>query len=100
MGIITQLCGIVICMVLAFFYQQQRKLGLDTQKAFVRVWKMVLLGLILDITSMLMIQHEEIFSHALAMVVCNAYLLTIVWKQVFGVLYIDTYISEQHDFKQ
>lgn len=100
MGIITQLCGIVICLVLAFFYQQQRKLGLDTQKAFVRVWKMVLLGLLLDITSMLMIQHEEIFSHALAMVVCNAYLLTIVWKQVFGVLYIDTYISEQHDFKQ
>ena len=60
MGIITQLCGIVICMVLAFFYQQQRKLGLDTQKAFVRVWKMVLLGLILDITSMLISRTRQV----------------------------------------
>lgn len=100
MGIITQLCGIAICLILSFFYQQQRKLDLETQNAFERVWKIVLLGLVLDITSMMMIQHEEIFSHTLAMIVCNAYLLTILWKQVFGVLYIDTYISEQHEFKQ
>lgn len=100
MGIITQMCGIVICMILAFFYKQQRKLDLDTQNAFVRVWKMVFLGLVLDITSIFIIRHEEVFSHTLAMIVCNAYLLSIVWKQVFGVLYIDTYISEQYDFKQ
>ena len=100
MGIITQLCGIAICVILAFFYQQQRKLDLGTQNAFVRVWGMVFLGLILDITSMQIIHHEDFFSHTLAMIVCNAYLLTILWKQVFGVLYIDTYISEQHDFKQ
>ncbi|MBR4981820.1 MAG: EAL domain-containing protein [Lachnospiraceae bacterium] len=100
MGIITQMCGIVICMILAFFYKQQRKLDLDTQNAFVRVWNLVFLGLVLDITSILMIRHEDVFSHTLAMIVCNAYLLSILWKQVFGVLYIDTYISEQHDFKQ
>ncbi len=100
MGIITQMCGIVICLILAFFYKQQRKLDLETQNAFVRVWKVVFLGLILDITSIIMIRNEEFFSHTLAMIICNAYLLSIVWKQVFGVLYIDTYISEQHDFKQ
>lgn len=100
MGIITQMCGVVICLILAFFYNQQRKLDLETQNAFVRVWKIVFIGLVLDITSMFIIRHEDFFSHTLAMVVCNAYLLTIVWKQVFGVLYIDTYISEQHDFKQ
>ena len=100
MGIITQLCGIAICVILVIFYKQQRKLDLDTQKAFERVWLMVLLGLVLDISSMIMIQHEEYFSHTLAMIVCNLYLMTIVWKQVFGVLYMDTYISEQHEFKQ
>lgn len=100
MGIITQMCGIVICMILAFFYKQQRKLDLETQNAFVRVWNLVLLGLVLDITSIFIIRHEDVFSHTLTMIVCNAYLLSILWKQVFGVLYIDTYISEQHDFKQ
>lgn len=100
MGIITQLCGIVICLVLAFFYKQQRKLDLETQGAFVRVWRMVFIGLVLDISSIVIIRHEDFFSHTLAMIVCNAYLLTILWKQVLGVLYIDTYISEQHDFKQ
>lgn len=100
MGIITQLCGIAICLVLALFYKQQRKLDLDTQSAFVRVWQMVFLGLILDIASIYILRYEDIFSHTLAVIVCNAYLLTIVWKQVLGVLYIDTYISEQHDFKQ
>ncbi len=100
MGIITQLCGLVICLVLALFFKQQRKLHLDTQSAFVRVWQMVFVGLILDISSIYILRYEEFFSHTLAMIVCNAYLLTILWKQVMGVLYIDTYISEQHDFKQ
>ena len=100
MGVITQMCGIVICLILAFFYKQQRKLDLETQNAFVRVWGMVLLGLILDISSIFILRHEDFFSHTFAMIVCNLYLLTIVWKQVMGVLYIDTYISEQHDFKQ
>ena len=100
MGIMTQICGIVICLVLAFFYKQQRKLDLETQNAFVRVWGMVILGLVLDISSMFILRHEDFFSHTFAMIMCNLYLLTIVWKQVMGVLYIDTYISEQHDFKQ
>lgn len=100
MGVITQMCGIVICLILAFFYKQQRKLDLETQNAFVRVWGIVLLGLILDISSIFILRHEDFFSHTFAMIVCNLYLLTIVWKQVMGVLYIDTYISEQHDFKQ
>lgn len=100
MGIITQLCGITICLVLAFFFKQQRKLHLETQSAFVRVWQMCFLGLLLDISSILILQYEEFFSHNFAMIVCNAYLVTILWKQVLGVLYIDTYISEQHDFKQ
>lgn len=100
MGVITQLCGIVICLVLAFFYKQQRRLNLETQNAFVRVWGIVLLGLILDISSIFILRHEDFFSHTVAMIVCNLYLLTIVWKQVMGILYVDTYISEQHDFKQ
>ena len=100
MGIITQLCGITICLVLAFFFKQQRKLHLETQTAFVRVWHMCFLGLLLDISSILILRYEEIFSHTFAMIICNAYLLTILWKQVLGLLYIDTYISEQHDFKQ
>lgn len=100
MGIITQLCGIVICVVLAVFYKQQRKLNLETQSAFVRVWWMVILGLVLDISSIYILRYEEFFTHIFAMIICNAYLLTILWKQVLGVLYIDAYISENHEFKQ
>jgi len=100
MGIVAQLCGVVICLVLAFFFKQQRKLHLETQSAFVRVWQICFLGLILDISSILILKYEEFFSHDFAMFVCHTYLLTILWKQVLGVLYIDTYISEQHDFKQ
>ena len=100
MGIITQLCGIAICLILAVFFKQQRKLDLETQSAFVKVWKIVFLGLVLDISSIYILRYEEFFTHTFAMVVCNAYLLTILWKQVMGVLYIDTYISENHEFKQ
>lgn len=100
MGIITQMCGIVICLVLALFFKQQRKLHLETQSAFVRVWQMVFGGLVLDISSMYILRYEEFFTHNFAMIVCNAYLLTILWKQVLGVLYVDTYISENYDFKQ
>ena len=100
MGIITQLCGIAICVILAVFFNQQRKLYLETQSAFVRLWKIVFVGLILDISSMYILRYEDFFTHTFAMIVCNAYLLTIVWKQVLGVLYIDAYISENHEFKQ
>ena len=100
MDIITQLCGIVICSILAFFYHQQRKLRLETQSAFRRVCFMVFLGLVLDIASILMLRHGEIVPRPLTLLVSNFYLMSIVWEQVFGVLYIDAYISEQHDFKQ
>ncbi len=100
MDIITQLCGIVICLILAFFYQQQRKLGLETQYAFRRVCGMVFIGLILDIASILMLRHGEIIPRSLAMFVSNLYLMSIMWEQVFGVLYVDAYISERHDFKK
>ena len=100
MGIITQLCGICICLILAMFFKQQRKLDLETQSAFIRVWKIVFTGLILDISSIYILRYEDFFTHTFAMIVCNAYLLTILWKQVLGVLYIDTYISENHEFKQ
>ena len=100
MGIITQLCGIAICVILAVFFNQQRKLYLETQSAFVRLWKIVFVGLILDISSMYILRYEDFFTHTFAIIVCNAYLLTIVWKQVLGVLYIDAYISENHEFKQ
>ena len=59
MGIITQLCGIAICVILAVFFKQQRKLYLETQSAFVRLWKIVFAGLILDISSMYILRYED-----------------------------------------
>ena len=100
MGIITQLCGIVICLILAFFYQQQRKLELATQSAFTRMWFVVFLGLVLDILSIGVTRQTNFWGEIITAMVCNLYLMTILWEQVPGVLYIDTYISEQHDFKQ
>ena len=100
MDIITQLCGIVICLILAFFYQQQRKLGLETQYAFRRVCIIVFICLVLDMASILMLRHGEIVPYHLAMFVSNLYLMSIMWQQVFGILYVDAYISERHDFKQ
>lgn len=100
MYIIAQLCGIVICLILAFFYYQQRKLGLETQKAFIRVCKIVFMALLLDIVSILMLRYGENFPRSVAFLVSNLYLMSIIWKQVFGVLYVDAYISEQHDFKK
>lgn len=100
MDIITQLCGIVICLILAFFYQQQRKLGLETQYAFRRVCIIVFICLVLDMASILMLRHGEIVPYHLAMFVSNLYLMSIMWQQVLGILYVDAYISERHDFKQ
>lgn len=100
MGIITQLCGIVICLILAFFYQQQRKLKLETQSAFTRMWFMVFLGLVLDILSIGITRQIDFFGQTIALFVFHLYLMTVLWEQVLGVWYIDTYISEQHDFKK
>lgn len=82
------------------FFKHQRKLHLETQSAFVRVWQICFIGLVLDIASILILRYEELFSYNFAVLICNAYLLTILWKQVLGVLYIDAHISEQDDFKK
>lgn len=100
MGIVTQLCGIVICLILVFFYYNQRKLRLDTQKAFIRVCVIVFCSLVLDILSIVMLRYEEIFPRALALLVSNLYLCSIIWEQVFGILCVDAYISEQQEFKK
>ena len=100
MGVVTQTCGIVICLFLAFFYRNQRKLDLDTQKAFTRVWLMVFIGLVLDMASILVYRHVDFFGRFLAVAVFHTYLMAILWEQVFGLFYIDAYISEQRAFKR
>ena len=100
MGVVTQTCGIVINLFLAFFYLKQRKLHLDTQKAFARVWRLVFIGLVLDMVSILVYRHVDFWGNTFAVIVFHLYLMAILWEQVFGLFYIDAYISEQRAFKR
>ncbi len=51
MHIQIQCCGIVLMLVLFYFYMRQRRISLDTQKAFLNVFWATLICITVDILS-------------------------------------------------
>ena len=55
MHIQIQCCGIVLMMVLLFFYLRQKRIRLNTEKSFMRAFCLNLFCIMLDVFSVILI---------------------------------------------
>lgn len=97
MHIQMQCCGIVLMMVLLFFYLRQRRISLKTQRAFLRAFCLNLFCIILDVASIVVIYQRDKLPGWLVDFICKSYLITLVGVALCSLLYIcvDVYVKKE-----
>lgn len=88
MNIQAQCCGIVLLLVLLFFYFRQKKLQLNTEKAFMLVFCVTLIGVLLDILSIVVITNMEYLPELMVEILCKSYLVSLLSVAVCGLTYV------------
>ncbi len=95
MNIQAQCCGILLMLVLLFFYVRQKKIHLSTEKAFLLIFFVSLLCVFLDIVSIIAITHMQNLPLFLVELICKSYLASLLSVAVCGLIYVYTDINSK-----
>jgi len=98
MNIKVQCCGLVLMLIIFYFYGTQRKIRLNTEKAFFRMICTIIVSLSLDILSLAALTHQETIPERTVNLICKSYIATLVLVALCGVLYVctDIYKGDPH----
>lgn len=101
MNIKVQCCGIVLMLVILYFYGRQKTIRLNTEKAFLRMFCIIMMGLVTDIISLAALTHMDSLPVWLVDFACKLYISTLVMVALSGVLYVcvDIY-KEKNRYRQ
>ncbi len=90
MNLIVQCCGLVLLFVIICFYMSQNKLKLYTEKAFVAIWTVAVISVLLDILSVVQIHYMESLPDIWVRCCCKAYVSSLIWVAISCVIYVCT----------
>lgn len=96
MHIQIQCCGIVLMMVVLFFYLRQKRISMNTEKAFLHAFCLNLFCIVLDVFSVVVIYQRDRLPGWFVDFICKSYLITLVGVAFCSLLYIcvDIYVSK------
>lgn len=102
MQIQIQCCGIVLMLVLFHFYRHQKRISLDTQKAFLGVYWTTFICILMDIISICAIEYRHMLSEPVAKFVAKTYLVTLLGVAFSALSYmcVDIYTKQEIYRKQ
>lgn len=101
MNIWTQCCGMILMIVLFFFYKQQKLIHLSTEKAFWRSFCVTSIAITLDIISLIAIDNRNFLPIWLVEFICKTYLVSLLCVVLCSLLYIcvDIYMKDRKYLK-
>ncbi|MCM1257842.1 MAG: EAL domain-containing protein [Roseburia sp.] len=88
MSALAQCCGIVMILVLLYFFRRQKKVHLHTEQAFFRLACCAILCLCLDISSIIVIDRRAILPSWFVAFVAKFYIVTLPLTVVFAMIYV------------
>lgn len=100
MDIRLQCGGVVLMAVLLYFYIRQKRISLDTEKAFFRAFLVTLVCIILDIFSILALDFRDRLPQMAVRFICKSYLVTLMGVAFCGLLYVCVDIYKDKDYKK
>lgn len=97
MPIQVQCCGLLIMVLLLYFYKSQKTIKLNTEKVFWSSFVMTFVCIVLDILSCVVISYREKLPDLLVKFVSKTYLASLVGVSFFALLYIctDIYVKKE-----
>lgn len=87
MNIQIQCCGIAILILLWFFSLRHKPLGLTSEKLFWFTMGMTSFGIVMDITSVVAINNQDLISGFLLAFICKSYIVSLVWVGYSELIY-------------
>lgn len=100
MGIQVQGCGLVLLLVLLFFFVRQKRVGLYTERIFF-ITLMIAIGcLSLDIFTIYAIRNSAFIPKILLDFICKSYLVSLIWMGYRAMVYVLCDISWDAVFKR
>lgn len=105
MHIQIQCCGIVLMLVLFYFYVRQKRIALETQKAFLGVFWASFICIVFDIFSIIVIEYRHVLSEPFAKFIAKTYLVTLLSVAISALAYmcVDIYAKREeywHDMRK
>lgn len=97
MNINAQGCGIIVMLVILYFFVSQKKLKLRTSKAFISIWSAVMIALVFDILSLIAIENRHVLPISCVHAICKIYLWTVTWEAMAAVWYVCVDIFKSND---
>lgn len=88
MNIQLQICGILILLILLFFYHGQKRLNLRTEVAFTRCFTGVLISLLLDVGSIVAIVYMDSLPMFFVELLCKLYPVSLIVVVYFSLTYV------------
>lgn len=98
MHIQIQCCGIVLMMVLFYFYIRQKRIALYSERAFLGVFWASFISMIFDIASIIVIEYRHVLSEPFARFIAKTYLVTLIGVAVSALAYmcVDIYAKREN----
>ncbi len=87
MNIEVQCCGVVILALIWYFSLRQKTLKLASEKLFLVTMAVNSFCLLMDILSVIAINHQGFFSGFLLALICKTYIVSLIWVGYFGLIY-------------
>ncbi len=102
MQIQIQCCGIVLMMVLFYFYIRQKRIALNTQRAFLGVYGATFACIVLDVFSIGVIEYRHVLSEVFAKFVAKSYLVSLLGVALSALSYmcVDIYAKREVYWQQ
>lgn len=88
MNIKMQCCGIILLLVILYFYICRKKIKLNTATAFMHLFWVTLINLSLDTLSIVFLTHHDNIPGIVINSICKSYLSTIILTALTALLYI------------
>ncbi len=96
MNVNVQCCGLVLLLVMLYFYEKRRKLDLYTEIAFRHLFYTITINISLDILSIVALDYHGLIKEWIVEMVCKTYLVTIILTAFMGVFYVITDIYKKN----
>ncbi|MCR5273120.1 MAG: EAL domain-containing protein [Lachnospiraceae bacterium] len=88
MNIFTQSCGLVLMMLMMYFYLSKRRLKLFSESTYLIVFYTAFFCVLLDIMSVIAIMNIGKWNSTLIDAIAKLYLVSLTWVALFGLLYV------------
>lgn len=88
MNIHNQVCGLSIMFLILFLYYRQKRVGLRSEKVFIRTIHITVVCVLCDIFSIIAIYNMDVWPIHIVHFICKVYLCMLIWTGYVAFAYV------------